>query len=108
MSLEKTDASDVPARYVARSTLQALNVSFVWSSFRGRREIWDFFIKAHFRLQAGGKPNLSFSEFERRISASGTFSASAREQTEFKLQRFRAPNFGVRHIFGVRLGADRI
>ena len=26
-------------------------------------------------------------------------------QTEFKLQRIRPPNFGVRHIFGFRLGA---
>ena len=64
--------------------------------------------KAHLRRQAGGRPNLSFSEFERRISASGTFSASAWGQTEFKLQRLRAPNFGVRHIFGFSLGADRI
>ena len=53
-------------------------------------------------------PNASFSEFERGISASGTFSASGWGQTEFKLQGFRTPNFGVRHIFGFRLGADRI
>ena len=64
----------------------------------------EFRRQAHFRLQAGGRPNLSFSEFERRISASGTFSASGWGQTEFKLQRFRAPNFGVRHIFGFSLG----
>ena len=49
-----------------------------------------------------------FSEFDLRISASGTFSASGWGQTEFKLQRIRAPNFGVRHIFGFSLGADRI
>ena len=89
--------------------------------------------QAHFRLQAGGRPNFSFnefehrisasgtfsasgwgptefsfSEFERRISASGTFSASGWGPTEFQRQRIRAPNFGVRHIFGFRLGADRI
>ena len=40
-----------------------------------------------------GAPNASFSDFE---------------QTEFKLHRIRAPNFGVRHNFGVRLEADRI
>ena len=64
--------------------------------------------QAPFRLQAGGRPNFSFNEFERRISASGTFSASGWGPTEFQLQRIRAPNFGVRHIFGFRLGADRI
>ena len=37
----------------------------------------EFRRQAHFRRQAGDRPNLSFSEFERRISASGTFSASA-------------------------------
>ena len=50
-------------------------------------------------------PNVSFSEFERRISASGTFSASAWGQTEFKLQRIRVPNFGIRHIYGFSLEA---
>ena len=40
-----------------------------------------------------GRLNLSFSEFDRRLSASGIFSASGWEQP-------RAPNFGVRHIFG--------
>ena len=68
----------------------------------------EFRRQAHFRLQAGGRPNFSFNEFERRISASGTFSASGWGPTEFQLQRIRAPNFGVRHIFGFRLGADRI
>ena len=68
----------------------------------------EFRRQAHFRLQAGGRPNFGFSEFERRISASGTFSASGWGPTEFRLQRIRAPNFGVRHIFGFRLGADRI
>ena len=61
-----------------------------------------------FSASGWGRPNLSCIEFERRISASGTFSASGWGQTEFKLQRIRTPNFGVRHIFGVRLGADRI
>ena len=65
-------------------------------------------VRHHFRLQAGGRPNFSFNEFERRISASGTFSASGWGPTEFQLQRIRAPNFGVRHIFGFRLVADRI
>ena len=68
----------------------------------------EFRRQAHFRLQAGGRPNCSFSEFERRISASGTFSASGWWPTELQLQRIRAPNFGVRHIFGFKLGADRI
>ena len=93
----------------------------------------EFRRQAHFRLQAGGRPNFSFNEFERRIWASGTFSASGWwptefqlqrirapnfgvrhisasgwGPTEFQLQRIRAPNFGVRHIFGFRLGADRI
>ena len=68
----------------------------------------EFRRQAHFRLQAGGRPNFSFNEFERRISASGSFSASGWGPTEFQLQRIRAPNFDVRHIFGFRLGADRI
>ena len=68
----------------------------------------EFRRQAHFRLQAGGRPNFSFNEFEHRISASGTFSASGWGPTEFQLQRIRAPNFGVRHLFGFRLGADRI
>ena len=68
----------------------------------------EFRRQAHFRRQAGDRPNLRFSEFERRISASGTFSASAYGQTEFKLQGIGAPNFGVRHIFGFSLVADRI
>ena len=50
----------------------------------------------------------ALAEFERRMSASGTFSASGWGPTEFQHQRIRAPNFGVRHIFGFRLGADRI
>ena len=68
----------------------------------------EFRRQAHFRLQPRGRPNLSFREFERRISASGTASASAWWQTEFKLQRIGGPHFGVRHSFGFRLGADRI
>ena len=68
----------------------------------------EFGRQAPFRLQAGGRPNFSFNEFERRISASGTFSAAGWGPTEFQLQRIRALNFGVRHIFGFRLGADRI
>ena len=40
----------------------------------------------------GLAPSVSLSEFERRII----------------LQQIRPPNFGVRHIVGARLGADRI
>ena len=35
---EKTSATDVPARYVARYTLEAGDLSFVRNSTRGRRE----------------------------------------------------------------------
>ena len=44
----------------------------------------EFRRQAHFRRQAAGR--LIFSEFKRRISASGTFSASGWGQHEFKLQ----------------------
>ena len=68
----------------------------------------NFGVRHIFGFRLGAGPNFSFNEFERRISASDTFSASGWGPTEFQLQRIRAPNFGVRHIFGFRLGADRI
>ncbi|OLP87993.1 hypothetical protein AK812_SmicGene30735 [Symbiodinium microadriaticum] len=51
-------------------------------------------------------PNASFSEFE-QTEFEPNFGVGW-GQTDFKLQRFRTPNFGVGHIFGVSLGADRI
>ena len=107
---------------------------YMWKSCAGQIRAPNLGVRHLFGFRPGGRPNFSFNEFERRISASGTFSASGwgadrisastnssaefRRHahfrasgwgpTEFQLQRIRAPNFGVRHIFGFRLGADRI
>ena len=78
----------------------APNLSFSEFDFESFRR------QSHFQLQVGGRPNVSFSkfdlrirrqvrgfgEFQRRISASGTSSASAWGQTEFKPQRIPPPN----------------
>ena len=72
----------------------------------------EFRRQAHFRLQPGGRPNLGFSDFERRISASGTVSASStfsagtrepnlgfsaefRRQDHFRLHSFAGSNIGA-------------
>ena len=79
------------------------------SGHLGADQIVEFRCQAHLRGRAGGGPNLCFSEYERRMSASGTSSVSGTERTggncRAKLApagperaRLSAPSLGVKHF----------